>query len=93
MECCHIIVRLKDLDEATSNGIEKGSEFRQPKVGIAMNTLLEKGWIVEREVRGSGKGRLVRLYRLIVSVGDIVGYLRRGETLRRRLGLCNLSRS
>ena len=69
-----IIVYLKDMDEATSRDIEKGSELRQPEVSIAMRTLREKGWIAERDVKGSGKGRPTRLYRLIMSIDEIIGH-------------------
>jgi len=69
-----IIVYLKDLDEATSRDIEKGSGLRQPEVSIAMRTFREKGWITEREVKGSGKGRPTRLYRLTTSIDELVRY-------------------
>jgi predicted transcriptional regulator len=69
-----IIVYLKDLDEATSRDIEKGSWLRQPEVSIAMRTLREKGWIGEREVKGGGKGRPMRFYKLTVSIDDIIGH-------------------
>ena len=69
-----IIVYLKDLDEATSRDIEKGSGLRQPEVSIAMRTFREKGWIAERDVKGTGKGRPTRLYRLTVPIDDIIGH-------------------
>ena len=69
-----IIIYLKDLDEATARDIEMGSELRQPEVSIAMRTLRQKGWIAEREVKGTGKGRPMKLYRLTVSIDDIIGH-------------------
>ena len=69
-----IIVYLKDQEEVTSRDIEKGSGLRQPEVSIAMRTLREKGWIGEREVKGSGKGRPKRLYKLTVPIDDIIGH-------------------
>jgi len=69
-----IIVYLKDLDEATARDIEKGSGLRQPEVSIAMRTLRQKGWIAEREVKGTGKGRPTRLYKLTVPIDDIIGH-------------------
>jgi len=69
-----IIVYLKDLDEATSRDIEKGSELRQPEVSIAMRPLRQKGWIAERDVKGTGKGRPTRLYRLTMPIEDIIGH-------------------
>ena len=80
-----IIVYLKNLDEATSKGIEKGSGVRQPEVSIAMRTLRQKGWIVEREVKGGGKGRPMRLYKLTIPIDDIIGYyeeMKRNESSR-----------
>jgi len=69
-----IIVYLKDLDETTTRDIEKGSGLRQPEVSIAMRMLREKGWIAEREVKGGGKGRPMRLYKLTMPVDEIIGY-------------------
>jgi predicted transcriptional regulator len=69
-----IIVYLKDIDEATSRDIEKGSGLRQPEVSIAMRTLREKGWIAQRDVKGTGKGRPTRFYRLTMSIDEIIGH-------------------
>ena len=69
-----IIIYLKDLDETPSRDIEKGSGLRQPEVSIAMRTLRQKGWIAEREVKGTGKGRPTRLYRLTMPIEDIIGH-------------------
>jgi len=80
-----IIVYLKDLDEATSRDIERGSGLRQPEVSIAMNRLREKGWIAERNVKGTGKGRPTKLYRLIVPIEEIIGHyeeIKRSESAR-----------
>ena len=69
-----IIVYLKDLEEATSKDIERGSGLRQPEVSIAMRPLRQKGWIAEREQKGIGKGRPTRLYRLTVPIEGIIGH-------------------
>ena len=69
-----IIVYLTDLEEATSRDIEKGSGLRQPEVSIAMNTLREKGWIAERDKKKEERGRPPKLYKLTVSIDDIIGY-------------------
>jgi predicted transcriptional regulator len=76
-----IIVYLKDMDEAASRDIEKGSGLRQPEVSIAMRTLREKGWIAERDVKGSGKGRPMKFYKLITSIDEVIGYF---EEIKRR---------
>ena len=80
-----IIVYLKDLDETTSKDIEKGSGLRQPEVSIAMNTLRQKGWIADRKQKGIGKGRPMKIYKLTVSIEDIIGHyeeLKRSEAAR-----------
>jgi len=69
-----IIVYLKDLNEAAARDIEKGSGLRQPEVSIAMRTLRENGWIAEREAKHGGKGRPKRLYKLTVSIDDVIGH-------------------
>jgi len=69
-----IIVFLRDQDEVTSRDIEKGSGLRQPEVSIAMRTLRKNGWITDRDVKGTGKGRPTRLYRLTVPIEDIIGH-------------------
>jgi len=67
-----IIVYLKDLDEVATRDIEKGGGLRQPEVSIAMRPLRQKGWIAEREVKGTGKGRPMKLYKLTVPIDDII---------------------
>ena len=39
-----------------------------------MRTLRHKGWITDREQKGSGKGRPMRLYRLTVPIEDLIAY-------------------
>jgi predicted transcriptional regulator len=80
-----IIVYLKDLDEATSRDIEKGSGLRQSEVSIAMNKLRERGWIAERDIKRQGKGRPMKMYRLTVPIDDIIEHyeeVRRSESAR-----------
>jgi len=88
-----IIVYLTDLEEATSRDIEKGSGLRQPEVSIAMNTLREKGWIAERDKKKEERGRPPKLYKLTVSIDDIIGYYTEMKRIASRLRRCSLSRS
>jgi predicted transcriptional regulator len=46
------LVYLSNVEEATSQDLEIGSELRQPEVSIAMCEFKRLGWIDEREVRG-----------------------------------------
>jgi len=65
---------LKDQGEKSSKNIEMLAGLRQPEVSIAMRTLRERGWLQEREIGNSGKGRPRRMYSLQVSIDEIINY-------------------
>ncbi|WP_348304727.1 ArsR family transcriptional regulator [Methanothrix sp.] len=67
-----MITYLANVEEATSREIEIGSNLRQPEVSIAMRTLRNNNWVVEREIKKDGKGRPMKVYRLTISLGDII---------------------
>ncbi|MDO9516949.1 MAG: transcriptional regulator, partial [Methanosarcinaceae archaeon] len=67
------IVCLTNGQEFTSREIESISGLRQPEISIAMRDLLENEWIEVRNVKKSnGKGRPTKIYRLIVTLEDII---------------------
>ncbi len=67
-----MITYLANVDEATSREIEIGSNLRQPEVSIAMRTLRNNGWVEEREIKKDGKGRPMKVYRLTISLEEII---------------------
>jgi predicted transcriptional regulator len=67
-----MITYLANVEEATSREIEIGSNLRQPEVSIAMRTLRNNSWVEEREIKKDGKGRPMKVYRLTISLGDII---------------------
>jgi predicted transcriptional regulator len=67
-----LITYLKNVEEATSREIELGSDLRQPEVSIAMRIMREHGWVSERDEKGPGKGRPLKVYRLSASIEDII---------------------
>ncbi|NYT02083.1 MAG: ArsR family transcriptional regulator [Methanosarcinales archaeon] len=67
-----MITYLDSVSEATSREIEIGSDLRQPEVSLAMRTLRENNWVKEEEIRKEGKGRPMKVYRLNVSLADII---------------------
>ena len=67
-----LITFLANVDEASSREIEMGSDLRQPEVSIAMRTLRNNNWVEEREIKKDGKGRPMKVYRLTISLGDII---------------------
>jgi len=69
-----IIVHLTYLGETRSKDIETRGDLRQPEVSIAMSMLRKHGWIAERDIKKEGKGRPMALYKLTVSIDDIIEY-------------------
>lgn len=67
-----MITYLANVEEATSREIEIGSNLRQPEVSIAMRTLRNNSWVEEREIKKDGKGRPMKVYRLTISLGEII---------------------
>jgi len=69
-----VITFLKDLEERSSRDIEVATGLRQPEVSIAMQTLREKGWLTEHEIKSSGKGRPLKIYALRATIDEIINY-------------------
>ena len=67
-----MITYLANVEEATSREIEIGSNLRQPEVSIAMRTLRNNDWVEEREIKKDGKGRPMKVYRLTISLEEII---------------------
>ncbi len=67
-----MITYLANVEEATSREIEIGSNLRQPEVSIAMRTLRNNSWVEEREIKKDGTGRPMKVYRLTISLGEII---------------------
>jgi predicted transcriptional regulator len=67
-----VLVFLANIPEATSRGIERGTDLRQPEVSIAMWYLMEQGWIKSRESKAESKGRPVKIYELAKPITEIL---------------------
>jgi predicted transcriptional regulator len=70
----HLITYLNGVEEASSRDIEKFTGLRQPEVSIAMRNLRARDWITEREIKQEGKGRPMKIYKLGVTIDEIIGY-------------------
>jgi predicted transcriptional regulator len=69
-----LITYLKDVNEGSSRDIEVATGLRQPEVCIATQTLLERGWIAEREIKREKKGRPTKIYALRSTIDEIIRY-------------------
>jgi predicted transcriptional regulator len=69
-----VIIYLIEAKEGSSRNIEMATGLRQPEVSIATKTLREMGWITERDVKGNGKGRPLKIYSLRTNIDEIIGY-------------------
>ena len=67
-----LITFLANMDEANSREIERATDLRQPEVSIAMRTLRQNNWVNEREIKGDGKGRPMKIYKLSVPIEKII---------------------
>ncbi|MCX6697309.1 MAG: ArsR family transcriptional regulator [Methanoregula sp.] len=67
-----VLVFLSHTPEATSRAIERGADLRQPEVSIAMQHLMEQGWIRSRESSAETKGRPMKIYELAKPVNEIM---------------------
>jgi len=67
-----IITYLMNVDKATSREIEIATDLRQPEVSIGAKTLRHNGWLDESDIRGVGKGRPSKLYKLKASIDEII---------------------
>ena len=62
--------------EISSQNIEMLSGLRQPEVSLAMRYLQKNNWIEFREEKKSkGKGRPIKIYRLTVTLNQVIGKL------------------
>ena len=88
-----LITCLASVDEGSSRDIEVATGLRQPEVSIAMRTLREKSWVNEREIKGDGKGRPVKIYSLGATMGEIINYYeeeKNQESARTRVAIQRL---
>jgi predicted transcriptional regulator len=69
-----VITFLKDQNERSSRDIEVATGLRQPEVSIAMQTLRERGWLTEHEIKNNGKGRPLKIYALRATIYEIINY-------------------
>ena len=69
-----VITFLKDQKERSSRDIETATGLRQPEVSIAMQTLRERNWLTEHEIKSSGKGRPLKIYALRATIDEIINY-------------------
>jgi predicted transcriptional regulator len=74
-----VLVFLANTPEATSRGIERGTDLRQPEVSIAMRYLMEQGWIKSRESKAESKGRPVKIYELAKPVNEIMDSIEKAK--------------
>jgi len=65
---------LMNVDETSSQEIEKSTGLRQPEVSLAIRFMSKQSWISVRTEKKSGKGRPTKVYSLIVQVEEIISH-------------------
>jgi predicted transcriptional regulator len=67
------LILINNNKEATSREIELGAALRQPDVSIVTKEMVRRGWInVSENKTEDNKGRPKKVYKLIMSIADIV---------------------
>ncbi|WP_407356003.1 transcriptional regulator [Methanolobus sp. WCC5] len=80
-------------EEITSREIEKCSNLRQPEVSIAMRYLKDNNWVdIREEKKTEGKGRPVKLYRLVTPLDEIVQNIEQKILLESKYVLNNIEK-
>jgi predicted transcriptional regulator len=77
--------------EISSQSIEIMSGLRQPEVSLAMRYLQKNNWIAFREEKKTkGKGRPIKIYRLTVTLNQIISKLEEDVIAESRQALQNI---
>ena len=80
-------------EEISSKSIEMVSGLRQPEVSIAMRYLRENNWVdMREEKKNQGKGRPVKLYKLLVPMETIIDSIEENVMAESRTVLQNIER-
>ena len=84
---------LSSLDEVTSREIEMASGLRQPEVSIAMRHLSEYNWVdIREEKKTEGKGRPIKLYKLIVPLENVITTIEEEKMLENKIVIESIRR-
>ena len=70
-----MITYLMNVDKASSKEIEIGTDLRQPEVSICAKTMRLNGWLEEGNFKRDGKGRPSKVYKLRVSIEELIEHL------------------
>jgi predicted transcriptional regulator len=70
--CARILVFFKNIPNASSHDIERGTDMRQSEVSVAMRYLMDKGWIRSHESSADSKGRPIKIYELAKPYDEIM---------------------
>ena len=66
------LLYVSQVEECRSVDIEQETKLRQPEVSIAMQQLMNNGWVAKRTLKKKGKGRPIHIYRLDSSLDKIM---------------------
>jgi predicted transcriptional regulator len=69
-----VITFLKDQNERTFMDIEIATDLKNQKVSNAIQTLRERNWLNEHGIKGSRKGRPLKIYALRATIDEIINY-------------------
>ena len=69
------LIYISQVDDCRSREIEKGTDLLQPQVSLAIQELIDKGWVTKHGIKKKkGKGRPVHFYKLNAPLEEILGF-------------------
>lgn len=83
---------LQIFDKATVFEFTRKTGLRQPEISKAMKELKKRGWVEEREIKKSGKGRPYKIYSNIVDFPDMLDKLDKLQKERKAAELQSIFR-
>ena len=96
-----VMIYLSSKPESTTHDIERGTDLRQPEVSLATGYLIDKKWLVCKEVREKKTGRPAKTFRLAKTLSEIFNSIevqKKNETsakmqMMKKLRVCSNERS
>ncbi|NPV63202.1 MAG: ArsR family transcriptional regulator [Methanotrichaceae archaeon] len=87
-----LIVFMNGAGKLYSKDIERGTQLRQPEVSRAMKILRENDWVEVQDIKGAGKGRPKKIYRLKASLYEVIGHLEQRKLRESAMSMGSIQR-
>lgn len=77
------MTHLQIVDSSTVIDLTKNTGLRQPEISKAIKELMKRGWVGEREIKKSGRGRPLKIYSNTIVFSEMLDQLEKEQQERR----------